>query len=305
MAPLIRRWLRAIFQLSGETLREIRRASAANRRHLDMFSEEVLERWYAEDCPGTSQTKTLFMVGEDAGSCLRVISSEGSRYNKALMGYVLQSHVRVLVVTDNVGRVMARSVIRLLLRSDTREPVIFADPMFFTLGFSYELQAELLYQARALQEHMGVPVVHACSVLAAPPEPGSCPEGGYVRRVTELDYDVVWVELLECDGVAPYTYSEELPYDELLQQHTAGVLTRTAEQPQLVIAVLPRSDSPSADRYARERQGLTGWTIVPEKPRDDAGGTRTNNHRSYFGPATAEPPPDSLPEGFVAPALDG
>merc|ERR1719424_283999 len=170
MAPLIRRWLRAIFQLSGETLREIRRASAANRRHLDMFSEEVLERWYAEDCPGTSQTKTLFMVGEDAGSCLRVISSEGSRYNKALMGYVLQSHVLVLVVTDNVGRVMARSVIRLLLRSDTREPVIFADPMFFTLGFSYELQAELLYQARALQEHMGVPVVHACSVLAAPPE---------------------------------------------------------------------------------------------------------------------------------------
>ena len=49
-----------------------------------------------------------------------------------------------------------------------------------------------------------MPVVHACSVLAAPPEPGSCPEGGYVRRVTELDYDVVWVELLECDGVAPY-----------------------------------------------------------------------------------------------------
>ena len=76
-----------------------------------MFSEEVLKRWYAEDCPGTSQTKTLFMVGEDAGSCLRVISSEGSRYNKALMGYVLQSHVRVLVVTDNVGRVMARTVV--------------------------------------------------------------------------------------------------------------------------------------------------------------------------------------------------
>ena len=74
------------------------------------------------------------------------------------------------------------------------------------------------------------------------------------------------------------------------------MLTRTAEQPQLVIAVLPRSDSPSADRYARERQGLTGWTIVPEKPRDDAGGTRTNNHRSYFGPATAEPLPDSLPD---------
>jgi hypothetical protein len=98
----------------------------------------------------------LLQVGEDAGSCLRVISNEGNRYNRALMGYVLQPNCRVLLVTDGVGRVMARSVVRLLVRSDTREPIIFADPMFFTLGFSYELQAELLYQARLLQEHMQV-----------------------------------------------------------------------------------------------------------------------------------------------------
>ena len=30
-----------------------------------------------------------------AGSCLRIISNEGNKYNRALMGYVLQSHVRV------------------------------------------------------------------------------------------------------------------------------------------------------------------------------------------------------------------
>lgn len=34
--------------------------------------------------------------------------------------------------------------------------IIFADPMFFTLGFNYELQAELLYQRGLLQEHMQV-----------------------------------------------------------------------------------------------------------------------------------------------------
>lgn len=64
----------------------------------------------------------------------------------------------------------------------------------------------------------------------------------------ELDYQMTWVDLIEMDGVAPYTYSEELPYDELLQQHKAGVLERTESKPMLVVAALPRADSPSAAR---------------------------------------------------------
>jgi hypothetical protein len=113
----------------------------------------------------------------------------------------------------------------------------------------------------------------------------------------------MWVELLEMDGVAPYTYSEELPYDELLQQHQSGVLERTDEKRELAIAVLPRSDSPSAERYKKERQGLTGWTMVPKKPIDDAG----NSHRSYYSFAEVEAEyggDDGLPAGFVMPALD-
>ena len=97
------------------------------------------------------------------------------------MGYVLQSHVRALVVTDAVGRVMVRSIIRLVLRSDSLTPVVlcdhtravhyphrapylgalliwctvcgaqvvFCDPMFFTLGYSAELQRELLAQVQS------------------------------------------------------------------------------------------------------------------------------------------------------------
>ena len=155
MYPLIKRWMRAIFGLSDETLRMIRRESAENIRHLVQIPQDVLLRWYSEACPGTSKCKTLFMLGEDAGSCLRVISNEGNKFNRALMGYVLQSHVRALVVVDTAGRVMVRSLIRLLLRSDTLTPVIFCDPMFFTLGYSRELQRELLVQARMLEEHMG------------------------------------------------------------------------------------------------------------------------------------------------------
>lgn len=70
-----------------------------------------------------------------------------------------------------------------------------------------------------------------------------------------------WVELLEIDGIAPYTYSEELPYDDLLAQHSPGVQQRTAENPVIVVAALPRADSPSAERYVREREGETAWTM--------------------------------------------
>ena len=116
-----------------------------------MLPQDVLLRWFSDECPGTSKCRTLFMLGEDAGSCLRIISNEGNRYNCALMGYVLQSHVRALVVLDAAGRVRARSLIRLLIRSDTLTPVIFCDPMFFTTDYSEELQLNLLKQARVFE----------------------------------------------------------------------------------------------------------------------------------------------------------
>jgi len=322
MEGLITRWLRSIFGLSHESLRMIRRESPENVRHLLMIPQAVLLRWYSEKCPGTSKCKTLFMLGEDAGSCLRITSNDGNRYNKALMGYVLQSHVRALVVTDNTGRVLVRALIRLVLRSDTLTPVIFCDPMFFTLGYSIELQRELLYQARALEAHMQIPVVHAGSVL--PTTADQTADGfcyltddhkqvtftPYMRSVEALDYDVVWVDLLEMDGVAPYTYSEELPYDELLQQHTPGVQRRTEDQPTLVVATLPRSDSPSAERYVLEREGETAWTMhltdggieyLPEEitaqveQGEHVYHTFNPNARAWDEELSDEPPPEYKP----------
>eukprot|EP00966_Prymnesium_polylepis_P305605 7062169-Prymnesium_polylepis.1 len=258
MAALIKRWLRSIFGLSDETLRHLRRESPQNVRHLQAIPKAALLRWYAEACPGTSSMKVLFLLGEDAGSCLRLIGNEGNLYNRALMGYVLQSHVRALVVCDAAGRVQARSLVRLLVRSDTITPVIYCDPVFFGKQYSRELQASLAAKARELERHMRVPVVHAGSVLPVLDEPLA--KGGHVRRVAKVGYDVVWVDLMEMDGVAPYTYSEELPYDDMLDQHRSGVQERTDDSPALVVAALPRADSPSANQYVAERRGQTAWT---------------------------------------------
>ena len=88
MRELITRWLRSIFGLSDETLRQIRRESHPNVVHLCQLPQDVLLRWFSEKCPGTSKCSTLFMLGDDAGSCLRIVSSKnGNRYNCALMGY--------------------------------------------------------------------------------------------------------------------------------------------------------------------------------------------------------------------------
>jgi len=39
------------------------------------------------------------------------------------------------------------------------------------------------------------------------------------------------------------------------------VQSRTPERPMLVVAALPRADSPSAERYVAERKGETAWTM--------------------------------------------
>lgn len=212
----------------------------------------------------------------------------GNRFNRALMGYALQSHVRALVVMDSTRRVLARSIIRLLIRSDSLEPVIYCDSLFFAAGFDQGLWKQIILDQRSLRVHMDIPVVHACSTL--PVAEVKAEEGGYVRTVAHLGYNVTcagagrgdrcphellltavrprllvprerWVDLLEMDGISPYTYSEELPYDEVLEQHVPGLLHRCTTSPTLTIAALPREDSPSAGEYVRERFGRTMWTM--------------------------------------------
>jgi len=101
------------------------------------------------------------------------------------------------------------------------------------------------------------------------------------------------VDLEEVDGLAPYSYSEELPYDDTLDQHTPGVLERTAESSVLVVAALPRADSPSAGHYMAERSGRSAWTMGSDADGDmvvqPAVWPRSSGHFSphAFNPAVA------------------
>merc|ERR1712216_1031469 len=69
---------------------------------------------------------------------------------------------------------------------------------------------------------------------------------------------------------------------------------RTTDNPVLVVAALPRADSPSGDRYVAEREGQTAWTMnvsaggeVP-LPEGILAQLRSSEHVSHqFDPATA------------------
>ena len=91
---------------------------------------------------------------------------------------------------------------------------------------------------------------------------------------------------------------QELPFDDLLEQHRSGVLERTDACPELTVAALPRADSLSAQRYVAERHGQTAWTRdaegdAPPLPEETLAQLRSldrgsaGSRQCMFNPATA------------------
>lgn len=131
IAPLARRWMLALLGLDGERLHQLRCAAPPNARHFERLaavSEEAgraVAAWIAADAagaddvsahgsmrtseahtelvacrlPGVCDAASLFMMGEEMRTCMR-IDSQCVRENAALLGYLVQGHVRVLCVSD-------------------------------------------------------------------------------------------------------------------------------------------------------------------------------------------------------------
>lgn len=97
----------------------------------------------------------LLMGSEVEGSCQRV---EGSAHlNKCLLGFLLDGKHRLGVICDSQGKIIARSVFRLLLDS-TGQPVLFQERVY-KRGHSsaYDLLLRQLAEKKAAQ--LGIPLV--------------------------------------------------------------------------------------------------------------------------------------------------
>jgi hypothetical protein len=178
-----KRFLRALFGASGESTDQIRTCDPANRRHLERFPPEVVQAWVngctdiGETLPGFADAQTLFMLGEDASTCMMIKSRQRST-NRALLSFLLHGNVRVVGTKDAAGRLRTRSVVKLLIDESTRRPVIYAEsPIHSAKGSKDAAVLEVYDQVAELGRLLGVPVVYAKG-----PDPAS-----YIRSEFELD----------------------------------------------------------------------------------------------------------------------
>ena len=228
VGPLARRWLVALLGLGSETLHELRCHAEPNAAHLNWLAEsggiaarEAVAAWIAADrhgcgigdsdgvpvassLPGVCDAQTLFMMGEELRTCMR-IDEQCVRENAALLGYLAHGTCRLLVVTDvpssddaesdqpHRGRVAARAMARLLGRADNGAPVIFVDQPLYGHHVSTGddpaadaairelLDARLIDEARELGRQLRIPVV-SWSECVAPACDAAAAEGGGADR---------------------------------------------------------------------------------------------------------------------------
>lgn len=97
----------------------------------------------------------LLLIGtEIKGSCQRV---NGDAYlNKCLVGYLLNGEIRAITVKDRAGRIVARSVMRLLLDGD--KPVLLQERLYSNTSSSF-VEDALKKWAKDKAEDMGITLV--------------------------------------------------------------------------------------------------------------------------------------------------
>jgi hypothetical protein len=261
-----RRFLRALFGL-GETLADIRYRDKYNRRHLDACGERVAQLWCDEALLGGDDAEAIFMMGEDTRSCMAVTLAYVHQ-NKGLLGFLLNGSCKLLFsgrqplhstaaeADAEAGKWTAgssispcaysRAAIRLLLRSDTRRPVLLMEPPYFTSGRNSTGMADLFAQAHSLSERLDVPLYTKDSIIDDAPDGLAANRVPVTRYNTDTDRDKRFehlssscfcsrilrpfrygfpaVELLELGGASHYSYSDAAK--GVLDAHSLGVVQR-------------------------------------------------------------------------------
>ncbi|CAM9187780.1 unnamed protein product [Scytosiphon promiscuus] len=224
------RFLRALLGASNESIHDIRFRDPANEQQMRHVPARARQLWEAEPCTlaGTSDPEVIFRMGEDTRSCMG-IQRACIKTNRGLLGYLIQGNVRFVGVQSSMGgRMDARAVLRLLVRSDTKEAVLFMDKIYYSSNRDATLERKVLEQAKSVSDDLGIPLFRAGDTVLRPPsstpkeihgEDGvliSGPRAVLARRKPKVCH------LVEVNGLARFVHSDApvAPLD------TAGMLVR-------------------------------------------------------------------------------
>lgn len=131
---LFRRFLRALFAVSSETVDDIRFLDPLNRRHLDLIPGSLIEMWREGKLvradgsyvylPGYNDPQTLFMMGEDCNTCMAIRAKQKGT-NRGLLSFLLHGNCRVLGKKTDSGALTTRAVVQLLADEVSNTPVLY------------------------------------------------------------------------------------------------------------------------------------------------------------------------------------
>eukprot|EP00752_Nemacystus_decipiens_P004033 g3692.t1 len=235
------RFLRALLGASDESVHDLRFRDPSNAAQMQHVPTRARQLWEAEPCTlaGTSDPAVMFRMGEDTRSCMG-IQRACIKTNRGLLGYVIQGNVRFVGVQSSNsssnanskgGRMDARAVLRLLVRSDNKEAVLFMDKIYFSSNQDATLEQQVVEEAKSVSEALGIPLYRAGDTVPRPlPANGTREEEederlldsvGPIRAALAKRKPRV-CHLVEVNGLARFVYSDApvAPLD------AAGMLVR-------------------------------------------------------------------------------
>eukprot|EP00903_Cladosiphon_okamuranus_P006600 g6447.t1 len=231
------RFLRALLGASDESVHDLRFRDPANAAQMHHVPPRARQLWEAEPCTlaGTTDPEVIFRMGEDTRSCMG-IQRACIKTNRGLLGYLIQGNVRFVGVQSSSskgGRMDARAVLRLLVRSDNKEAVLFLDKIYFSSNRDATLEKQVVEEAESVSEALGIPLYRAGDTVTRPFPPSVSREEeegsdesllasvGPIRAALAKRKPKV-CHLVEVNGLARFVYSDApvAPLD------TAGMLVR-------------------------------------------------------------------------------
>lgn len=171
---LFRRFLRALWGVSNETVDDIRYKDEGNLKHLKMLPPQLLNDWIegrshtGKLLPGYTDPQTIFMMGEDSNTCMGIRSRQKGT-NRGLLSFLLHGNNRILGVKDSSGKLIARATVLLLFDVVTNQPVLFVETPYTCHSYQFgafedgddENVLEIYDQAAELGQCLQLPVVYS------------------------------------------------------------------------------------------------------------------------------------------------
>lgn len=104
----------------------------------------------------TQAWKDLFLAGEVKGSCQRVDASSSD--SKCLLAYCLDGKIAMLAIKNIEEKILARSILKLLIDKDSNIPVLFLEALY-PYPSTPEREFAILSAAHTCAEQLGCPLL--------------------------------------------------------------------------------------------------------------------------------------------------